>query len=87
MIKTRSLISISIATIVLLLGSALKVSPPMPPGTIGKYLNDILPSTVPGEEGSWALNDFGQIHISAPVGIKQMPESDDLLILSKRGEL
>lgn len=87
MIKTRSLISISIATLVLLLGSALMVSPPMPPGAIGKYLNGILPSTVPGEEGSWALNDFGQIHISAPVGIKQMPESDDLLILSKRGEL
>lgn len=87
MIKKTSIISFGIALIVLLLGSALTVSPLAPPGSIGKYLNGILPSTVPGEEGSWVLNDFGQIHISAPVGIKQMPDSDDLLILSKRGEI
>lgn len=71
----------------MLLGSALTVSPPTPPGSIGKYLNGILPSTAPGEEGSWSLTQFGQVDISAPVGIKQFPDNDDLLILSKRGQL
>lgn len=87
MLKVRSFITLSIAVTILILGSALKVSPPTPPGSIGKYLNGILPSTSPGEEGSWSLNQFGNIHISAPVGIKQFPDNDDLLILSKRGQL
>lgn len=87
MIKSNSLISVVIASLVLFLGAALVVPPPPPPGSIGKYLNGILPATAPGEEGSWALSQFGDIHISAPVGIKQMPGSDDLLILSKRGEI
>lgn len=86
MIKARSFIASSIAITILILGSALTVSPPTPPGSIGAYLNGILPSTSPGEEGSWSLTQFGDIHISAPVGIKQFP-NDDLLILSKRGEL
>jgi len=85
--RLRSIIPISIAIVVIFLGTALTISPPTPPGSIGKYLNGILPSTTPGAEGSWSLiQPFPEVDIVAPVGIKQFPNGD-MLILSKTGRM
>jgi len=63
------------------------VSPP-PPGPIAPYLNGIFPTTAPGIGGSWEYEDIlPDIGIASPLRIKEIPNSDDILVLSKLGEV
>lgn len=58
-----------------------------PPG-VGPYLNNLFTETPPGEVGSWAIDEvYPDMKIQSPVRIKNMPGTDDLLVLSKRGLL
>lgn len=84
----KIIVSTIVAATVIILGSSLSTTAPVPPGAIGPYLNGSLPSTSPGVDGSWSLEDpFVDIQIASPVGIMNMPNSTDILVLSKRGEI
>jgi len=55
---------------------------------IQPYLNGIFSDTPPGEVGSWTAEDsFEKIKIASPLRILQFPQSDDVLVLSKLGEV
>jgi uncharacterized repeat protein (TIGR03806 family) len=76
---------------VVLLVSTIAVSldfpPPAPPGAIGPYLNGVFPSSTPGTN-AWELEDpMPNMGIASPVRIIPYPESDDLLVLNKIGEV
>jgi uncharacterized repeat protein (TIGR03806 family) len=59
-----------------------------PPGAMGPYLNGIFPEKTPGATGAWTLEEaYTWIDIASPVRIIPFPGSDDLLVLSKIGEL
>ncbi|MAW87850.1 MAG: hypothetical protein CMJ42_15125 [Phyllobacteriaceae bacterium] len=60
-------------------------SPP-PPEPVGPYLNGVFPTSAPGS--SWDLEDAlpGMAFI-APLKIVQFPNSDDILLLDKIGEI
>ena len=59
-----------------------------PPGKIGPYLDGAFPSQVPGVGGSWDLVDpIPNVSIKSPVRIVSFANTDDVLILSKAGEL
>ena len=57
-------------------------------GPMDPYLNGIFPESSPGVGGSWSLDDaFPELSINSPLRILQMPNSSDLLVLSKLGEV
>ncbi len=61
---------------------------PPPPGAIGPYLNGIFPSTTPGEGSSWELVDpYPDLYIPSPLSIKEIPNTNDVFVLSKLGEV
>ena len=61
---------------------------PPPPGAIGPYLNGVFPSTTPGEGSSWELVDpFPELYIPSPLDIVEFPTTNDVLVLSKLGEV
>ncbi len=67
---------------------ALIAPPSVPPGPVAPYLNGIFPSSSPGVGGSWKYEDFApNIKISSPLRIKEIPNSEDVLVLSKLGEI
>ena len=58
------------------------------PDPMGPYLNGIFPKTTPGAGGSWALEDaYPELSIASPLRILEFPNSEDLLVLSKVGEI
>ena len=61
---------------------------PPPPGPIGAYLNGVFPSTTPGEGSSWELIDpYPDLSIPSPLRILEFPNTEDVLVLSKLGEV
>ncbi len=61
---------------------------PDTPGAIGPYMNGVFPSTVPGEGGSWELEDaFPDLELPPPVRILPYPGSNDIAYLGKIGEI
>ncbi len=61
---------------------------PNPPGAIGPYMNGVFPSVVPGEGGSWELEDaFPNLELPPPVRILPYPGSNDIAYLGKIGEI
>lgn len=61
---------------------------PPPPGGISAYANDIFPSTTPGAGSSWGLEDpMPGLTIDAPLRIINFPNTEDLLVLNKGGEI
>jgi uncharacterized repeat protein (TIGR03806 family) len=61
---------------------------PTPPGAIGPFLNGALPGKTPGASGAWNLEDATpNISIPSPLRIIPFPGSEDVLILSKIGEV
>lgn len=59
-----------------------------PPGAIGPFMNGVFPEVTPGFGGAWYLeNTLPDIDIKAPLKIIEFPDSDDLLVLCKTGEL
>lgn len=58
------------------------------PGAIDPYLNGIFPKSTPGPGGSWLLEDpMPGVNFSAPVRIIEFPETEDILVLIKQGEI
>ena len=58
------------------------------PGAMQPYLNGIFPAGSPGIGGSWYLEEPAPaIQIPSPLRIIPFPNSDDLLVLSKLGEI
>jgi len=78
--------TITIAVITLILGTSWLSLVQPPPGAMSPYLNGQFPSATPGFSGSWKLVDFelGQ-NIPSPLKVYDMPNSDDLIVLSKNG--
>ena len=67
---------------------SLNLPSPPPPGPIGPFLNGILPTSTPSEGGSWELEDpWPTFDIASPVLLIPMPNTSDLLLLSKLGEV
>ncbi|WP_282773881.1 PQQ-dependent sugar dehydrogenase [Phaeodactylibacter xiamenensis] len=61
---------------------------PTPPGPIGPFLNGVLPSKTPGANGAWSLEDVSEgLSIPSPLRIIPFPGSEDVLVLSKIGEV
>lgn len=61
---------------------------PPPPGPIGPYLNGIFPPTAPSAGSSWTLEDpLPDLTFESPTRMINFPGSDDILLLSKLGEL
>ena len=61
---------------------------PPPPGAISAYANGIFPPTTPGAGSSWGLEDpMPGLTIDAPLRILNFPNTDDLLVLNKSGEV
>lgn len=59
-----------------------------PPGPIGPYLNGIFTEITPGFGGSWYLEEtLTEIEIIAPLKIIDLPNSEDVLVLCKTGQL
>lgn len=57
-----------------------------PPERVAPYLDGIFPAVAPG--GTWELAEpMPDLVFSDPVRIKPFPNSDDILILGKRGQL
>ncbi|MEL6925863.1 MAG: hypothetical protein AAFO94_17610, partial [Bacteroidota bacterium] len=55
---------------------------------IGPYLNGVFPSSTPGENGSWQLVDpLPNLEVPSPLRILNFRTADELLILSKQGEV
>jgi uncharacterized repeat protein (TIGR03806 family) len=75
--------------VVLLLVSAFSPErAPLPPGPVDAYLNGIFPEKSPGASGAWSLEDtWPGISIPSPLRIIPFPNTDDLLVLSKLGEV
>ncbi|MEM8906513.1 MAG: PQQ-dependent sugar dehydrogenase [Bacteroidota bacterium] len=68
--------------------SLVTLPPPPPPGSIGPYINSIFPTTVPGEGSSWELEDpMPGLTIASPLRIISFPNSEDVLVLNKIGEV
>ncbi len=68
--------------------SSLLVRPVSPPGSIGPYANGIFSSKVPGEASSWELEDYmPDLTVASPLRIISLPNSSDILVLSKIGEV
>ena len=61
-------------------------APVPPPGAVGPYLNGVFPTQAPGS--AWELEEVlpGMVFFD-PTRILEVPESDDLLVLCKPGEL
>lgn len=79
-----------LSLLLLLTFSALSLvqAPPAPPGPVGPYLNGIFPTRAPGASGAWGLEDaWPELAIPSPLQIIPFPGTDDLLVLSKRGEV
>lgn len=61
---------------------------PPPPGPISAYANGVFPSTAPGAGSSWGLEDpMPGFTIDAPLRIINFPNTDDLLVLNKSGQV
>lgn len=74
----------------LLLGtiSVSLVAPPQTPGVIGPYLDGIFTETPPGSSSSWELEDpMPGITFQSPLRIIDFPGSQDILLLTKKGEV
>lgn len=57
-------------------------------GAITPYLNGIFSERAPGDIGSWDVEDaYPQINIASPLRILPFPNTEDVLILSKIGEI
>ena len=70
------------------LALSLVMPPTPPPGPMEPYLNGAFPSTLPGANNSWELQDpWPEINIASPLRIIEFPGSDDLLVVSKLGEV
>jgi len=66
----------------------LAVPPPPLPGAVGPYLNGVFPSSAPGEDGAWVLEDrFPDFSFRDPLRLKPWPTSDELLLLTKVGKV
>lgn len=74
--------------IVILLSAYIPVTEMMPPGAVDPYFNGVFPASTPGAQGSWELeNPLGDLEIPSPVNIKSFTNANDILVLSKRGEV
>ncbi|HKK77354.1 MAG TPA: PQQ-dependent sugar dehydrogenase [Saprospiraceae bacterium] len=61
---------------------------PDPPGPMGAYLNGIFPESTPGANGAWQLEEaLPDMTFDMPVRILPFPDSEDLLLLNKSGEI
>jgi len=61
---------------------------PPPPGPISAYANGVFPTTTPGAGSSWGLeNPMPGLTIDAPLRIIDFPNTDDILVLNKAGEV
>lgn len=59
-----------------------------PPGAMGPYLNGTFSEITPGFGGSWYLEEtLTEIEIIAPLKIVDFPNSEDVLVLCKTGQL
>ncbi|MDX1684943.1 MAG: PQQ-dependent sugar dehydrogenase [Saprospiraceae bacterium] len=60
--------------------------PPVEP--VDPYFNNTFPSTTPGAQGAWEVYDFAPDNvIASPLKIIETPDSNEVLILSKIGEV
>jgi len=60
----------------------------VPPGPMGAYFNGVFPTTTPGANGAWQLEEvFPEMDFDMPVRVLPFPDSDDLLLLNKSGEI
>lgn len=67
---------------------SLSLDTPPSPGAIGPYLNGIFPASAPSEGSSWELEDpLPGMTFQSPTRLIAFPGSDDILLLSKLGEL
>ncbi|MCG8332753.1 MAG: PQQ-dependent sugar dehydrogenase [Chitinophagales bacterium] len=74
--------------ILVLTAFSLMESPPPPPGDMGPYLNGVFSDKIPGASGAWTLEDpWPNLSIAAPLRIIPFPGTEDVLVLSKLGEV
>ncbi|PHN07464.1 PQQ-dependent sugar dehydrogenase [Flavilitoribacter nigricans] len=82
--------SVTALFVLLLLGSfflSLETSAP-PPGPIGPYLNGVFPESAPHVGLGWKVEDpMPDVTFQSPVRILPFPGSEDILVLSKMGEV
>jgi len=80
-------VTYSLIIIVLCLTMA-SLKTPLNTTNIQPYLNGVFSDTPPGEVGSWIVEDpFKTIQIASPLRIIPFPNSDDILVLGKLGEV
>lgn len=59
-----------------------------PPGPMGAYLNGVFPESTPGASGAWQLEEaLPGMTFDMPVRLLPFPNSEDLLLLNKNGEI
>jgi uncharacterized repeat protein (TIGR03806 family) len=68
--------------------SVVNIPPVPPPGAIAPYLNGVFSEKIPGASGAWKLEDaWPDLNIPAPLRILPFPGSEDVLVLTKFGEV
>ncbi|MBT8228879.1 MAG: hypothetical protein KJO50_01370, partial [Bacteroidia bacterium] len=73
---------------IIILSAFIPFSSFYPPGAVDPYFNGVFPNNTPGAQGSWGLeNPIPETEIPSPVNIKAFSGPDDILVLSKRGEI
>ena len=78
----------SILALLSIITLSLVLAPAPPPGPMGAFLNGHFPSTPPGANNSWELIDeWPDISIASPLRVIPFPGTEDLLIVSKVGEI
>ena len=83
---SKIVVCISLISFFLLSTISTPVIPP--PGTIAPYLNGTFSEVTPGFGGSWYLEEtLTEIDIIAPLEIIDFPNSEDVLVLCKTGQL
>lgn len=85
--KHRLTLYLSLLFVIITAFSLLPTSPP-PPGAVGPYLNGVFPTKTPGASGAWSLEDpWPGLSVPSPLRIVPFPGSEDVLVLSKQGEI
>ena len=60
----------------------------VPPGQLQPYINGVFPTKTPGFTGSWTLGEVPlTVDIPSPLKMIELAGTDDILVLSKRGEV
>lgn len=86
--QKKIILVFTLASLCFLMSSLVTPLPGPPGGDLAPYINGVFSEEIPGEGGSWAVEEpFPQLQIPSPLRIMPYPGTVEHLVLSKKGAI